>query len=91
VQRTRYAQALVDGDGVGRSEALDASALARKHGRGKDLEDALSFYVGLLLGRELAPEWRERLTNDLSTRTDRWQVARQAVALLLSTPEAQLG
>jgi len=86
-QRTRYAAALVDGAAMGRSVAFDAAGLARKHGRGKDREDMLRFFLGLLLGREYTPDWRERLVAGLGPRPD----PGQAVALILSTPEAQLG
>jgi uncharacterized protein (DUF1800 family) len=87
VQRTRYAAALVDGAAVGRPVGVDAVALAGKHGRGSSGEDVLGFYLRLLLGRELTLDWQERLVAGLGQRPD----AAQAVALILSTPEAQLG
>jgi uncharacterized protein (DUF1800 family) len=86
LQRTRYAEALVEGRAVGRT-ALDAAGLARRHGQGKDLEEMLGFYLRLLLGLELTPQWQQRLMKGLGARPS----AERAVALILSTPEAQLG
>jgi uncharacterized protein (DUF1800 family) len=87
VQRGRLAEALISGEFVGRAVALDAAALARKHGYGKDYEEMLSFYLRLVLGSESTPDWRGRLTKSLGPKPDMSQV----IALILSTPEAQLG
>ncbi len=76
--RANYAAALVEGKGVGRPAALDAEGLAKRHGA----DDAGAFFTRLLLGAEPSPAWRERLA-----KAD----ARKTVALLLASPEAQVG
>lgn len=87
IQRARFAEALVDGASVGRSVAMDAVKLAREYDCGKDNEEMLRFYTGLLLGKHALPELQERLTKGLGREPD----VRRGIALILSTPEAQLG
>ena len=50
VARANFAAALVEGDGVGRSEAFDASILAEGYGRGGGRDDLTAFFCELLLG-----------------------------------------
>jgi uncharacterized protein (DUF1800 family) len=91
VRRAGYAAALAEGTSVGRPQPLDALALARRHGRGRDLDDVIGFYLGLLLGTPLTPAWRERLLPALGPKPDAdGETARRAVVLILSSPEAQL-
>jgi uncharacterized protein (DUF1800 family) len=88
--RASYAAALVGGARVGRPP-FDPLPLARRHDRGRDLDDTLAFYSELLLGTPPAPAWRERLLAALSPKPGQEaEAARQAVAVILASPEAQL-
>jgi uncharacterized protein (DUF1800 family) len=90
VGRANYAAALVGGDKVGRS-CFDALAFARQHGRGRDLEDTLTFFAELLLGTSPTPARRTRLVAALELkRGTESDTARRAVAVILASPEAQL-
>jgi uncharacterized protein (DUF1800 family) len=90
IGRANYAAALVSGDGVGRGP-LDALALARRHGRGHDLDDFLTFAGELLLGAAPTAGLRERLLKALAPkRGSDAETARRATALILASPEAQL-
>jgi uncharacterized protein (DUF1800 family) len=89
--RARYALALVAGKDVGRTSPLDALALARKHGHAKDRQSAVAFYTRLLIGTEPSPEWNRRLEAALGAGAGPDpDVLRKAVAVILSSPEAQL-
>ena len=70
---------------------LDALALARRHGRGHDLDDFLTFAGELLLGAAPTAGLRERLLKALAPkRGSDAETARRATALILASPEAQL-
>jgi uncharacterized protein (DUF1800 family) len=86
VGRANYAAALVDGVLVGRPDPMDARALAKNHGE----VDVIAFYTRLLFGVEPAAEWRQRITASVEAKDDTDR-ARRVVALMLATPEAQLG
>ncbi len=91
IGRANYAAALVGGKLFRRPEPFDALALARRHGRGRDLDDAVTFYAELLHGAPPAPAARERLLASLGPDASATpDTARRAVALLLAAPEAQL-
>jgi uncharacterized protein (DUF1800 family) len=91
VGRCNYAAALLDGDGVGLPEAPDVLALTRRHGRGRDWEDLVSFFAELLLGGVPSRAWRERLLAALGPgATLDPATARRAAALVLSCPESWL-
>jgi hypothetical protein len=91
VGRSNCAVALLEGEPVGRPAAFDPLALARRHGRGADLESAIAFFAELLLGSPPAPAWQEKLLAALgekpalSAKTLRW-----VVQLILASPDAQL-
>jgi uncharacterized protein (DUF1800 family) len=90
--RATYAAALVEGVRVGRPDPMDAVALARRHGHGKDHAGMIDFYTPLLLGVETGTAWRDRLTAALGSGKDaRPATIRKLVALILAMPEAQLG
>jgi hypothetical protein len=90
IGRANYAAALAAGDGVGRPK-LDAVGLARRHGRGRDLDDFLAFAGELLLGMAPTAAGRERLLKALAPkRGTPDDTARRAVAVILASPEAQL-
>jgi hypothetical protein len=90
IGRANYAAALAGGEGVGRPK-LDALALAKRHGRGCDVNDFLTFASGLLLGVTPPAQWRERMLKALAPmRGTLDDTARRAVAVILASPEAQL-
>jgi uncharacterized protein (DUF1800 family) len=90
--RARYAVGLTGGELFGRPAAPDLLALADRHGRAPDLDGILAFYLGLLLGRAPSPAWRERLRDALGPRPGLEPAAvRRAAALVLASPEAQVG
>jgi uncharacterized protein (DUF1800 family) len=87
VGRANYAAALIEGQKVGRTEPMDALALAKRHGE----PDTRTFYTRLLLGTEPTPAWNERLQAALDVKgKDENEMARRTVALILAMPEAQL-
>jgi uncharacterized protein (DUF1800 family) len=91
IGRANYAAALVEGSHVGRPVPIDALALARRHGHGDSLDTILAFYSKLLLGVEPTDAWRARLMQALGPRVEDGEAARRLVALVLTSPEAQLG
>jgi hypothetical protein len=91
IGRYNYAVALLGGADVGRPGPLDPRALAGRHGRGGDLADLTSFCAELLLGGLPGLEWRDRLLAALGRKPAAdARTARQAVALVVASPEAQL-
>jgi hypothetical protein len=85
-----YAVALLEGEPVGRP-AFDPLALVRRHGQATDLETAVNFHAELVLGSPPAPAWRERLLAALGTKPALTApTLRQAVRLILASPDAQL-
>jgi hypothetical protein len=91
VGRSNCAAALLEGEPMGRPAAFDPLALARRHGRGADLESAVTFFAELFLGSPPAPPWREKLLAALgrkpalTPKTLRW-----VVQIILASPDAQL-
>jgi uncharacterized protein (DUF1800 family) len=91
IGRANFAAALVEGKLFRRQEPFDALGLARRHGRGDDLADTLTFYAELLRGEPPSPAWRERLLGSLGPSSSATpETARRAVALILASPETQL-
>src|SRR5262249_40306726 len=88
VGRANYAVALVQGRLWARPAPLDGAAVARRHGRGRDLDDLLAVYAGLLTGASPAG-WRMPLAAALGSGRppDRETVA---LAVTLASPEVQL-
>jgi hypothetical protein len=92
IGRANFVAALLDGEMVGLPAPVDPVALARRHGRGADLQSAVVFFSELLLGGAPSPAWRARLLSGLGPRpTAEPGTLRRAVALILASPEAQLG
>jgi len=90
--RANCAAALVGDNGAGRPELLDALALARRHERGRDLEDVIAFYGELLLGMPPNEAFHARLHKALGAKAAlEPETVRRVVALILASPEAQLG
>jgi uncharacterized protein (DUF1800 family) len=91
IGRFNLAVALVSGVEVGLAAPLDLLALARKHGRGADLDDLLAFVAELLLGHVPPDDWRKRLFGALGPKPSLTpETARRIVALVLASPEMQL-
>jgi uncharacterized protein (DUF1800 family) len=91
IGRCNYAAALAEGPDVGRDRPLDALGLARRHGRGKTLEDAVGFFGELLLGYSPGPAWSRQLLRALGPKPALTaETVRRAVVLILASPEAQL-
>jgi Protein of unknown function (DUF1800) len=91
VGRANFAAALVEGKLAAPSTKWDGLALARRHGRGRDVDDILTFYAELVTGAPPGDSWRKRLTHALGPRAAVTpETATLAVALILASPEAQL-
>ena len=90
VGRCNYAAALLEGEGVGLPGAPDVLALTRRHGRGRDREDVVTFFAELLLGGVPSRAWRERLLAALGPGAADPDSARRAAILVLSCPESWL-
>jgi uncharacterized protein (DUF1800 family) len=89
--RANFAAALVAGRVVGRRQPLDAYALARRHGRGRDPDDLTIFFAELLTGTPQTAAWRARIQSGIDpTIKDQDERGRQVVALILASPEGCL-
>jgi uncharacterized protein (DUF1800 family) len=92
IGRANYGAALVGGELSAGGRPFDALGLARRHGRGRNLDDLVTFYAGLLLGIDPGEAWRDQLTRALGPRPALdAATARRAVVLVLASPEAHLG
>jgi uncharacterized protein (DUF1800 family) len=91
IGRANYAAALAEGRVARLPPRPDFLALARRHGRGHDLDDLLTFFAELLTGMPPTPVWRKRLWAALGREAKLEPgTVRVAVALTLAAPEAQL-
>jgi hypothetical protein len=91
IGRANYAAALVGGQLSARPVPLNGIALARRHGRGHDLDDILTFYAELLTGAPPTPAWKKRLRTALGRKAAMDDATvRVAVALTVASPEVQL-
>jgi uncharacterized protein (DUF1800 family) len=91
IGRANYAAALVGGKLSDGKQPFDAVALAERHGRKRDLDELIAFYYELLFGRAPQPEALKRLKSSLGPQVDvEAKTVRQAVILILASPEAQL-
>ncbi len=92
VSRANCVAALAGGSSAGRPEPLDALGIARRHQRGRDLDDIINFYAELLLGAPPSAAFLGRLSKALETKaTLDSEIVRRVVVLILASPEAQLG
>jgi uncharacterized protein (DUF1800 family) len=91
VGRANFVAALTSGSSAGRPEPLDASGVARRHQRGRDLDDIIDFFGELLLGDAPGDAFRGRLHKALGTKALDSGIVRRVVVLILASPEAQLG
>src|SRR5262249_39100709 len=91
IGRANYAAALVAGGLWVRPTPLDGLALARRHGRGRDLEDLLSFAAQLLSGAPPNAAWHKRLRAALGPKAKLGpETARAGIALVAASPEVQM-
>jgi uncharacterized protein (DUF1800 family) len=91
IGRANYAAAVVEGRVARCPAAPDLLALARRHGRGRDLDDLMTFYAELLTGAPPDPAWLKRLRAALGAGAGLGpDTVRAAVALLAAAPEAQV-
>jgi uncharacterized protein (DUF1800 family) len=91
IGRLNFAEALADGRLSEPARPLPALELAERHGQGGDTKTVLGFFSKLLLGREPPPSWEGRIAAMVrSARPTAAETARRNVALVLSSPEAQL-
>jgi uncharacterized protein (DUF1800 family) len=92
VGRANFAAALVSGRLFSREAAPDLVGLARRHGQGKTLDDLIAFFAELLTGSPPAPPWRARILKSLGPGSAlQARTVCRAVALVLASPEVQLG
>jgi uncharacterized protein (DUF1800 family) len=91
IGRANYAAAFVEGKLTEPASPPDLAALARRHGRGADLDGVLTFCAELLTGAPPAAAWRKRLVSALGPKATggRERIA-VTVALLVASPEVQL-
>ncbi len=89
VGRANFAAALVEGKLASPAAKWDGLALARRHGRGREMDDLLTFYAELLTGAPPGDAWRKRLRAAVGE-VPSPEAAALAVALILASPETQL-
>jgi uncharacterized protein (DUF1800 family) len=82
IARSNFAAAVLTGPNAGRSAAYDPALLPSQYGFGREPEDVLTFHCRLLFGTDPADEIRHRFAGADGPKL---------VAMLLSSPEAQLG
>jgi uncharacterized protein (DUF1800 family) len=90
IGRGNYAAALVGGKLTRAGAPTDPLALAKKHGRGNNLDDLLAFFGELIHGTPPNKEWSARLVKVLGGGKPNADLARRAVVLMLASPEAQV-
>jgi uncharacterized protein (DUF1800 family) len=91
IGRANFAAALVEGQVWARPVRLDGIALAERHGRGRDLDDVLTFAAELLTGAPPDAAWRRRLRAALGPEAKRDpDTVRAAIALVAASPEVQM-
>jgi uncharacterized protein (DUF1800 family) len=91
IARANYAAALVGGGLHRTGQPFDALGLVKAHGRAGDLAAVLDWYGELLFGAPPAGPWRDRLLAAVGAKAAGPDTARRALALLVASPEAQLG
>ncbi len=90
IGRTNFASALVEGLPVGLPAPIDAGELAGQQGKPCDFVQVIQAAAALFFGTEPEPNWRDRIAR--ACEADRNSGGfRRAVALVLASPEAQLG
>jgi len=91
IGRANFAAALVAGELGGAGAALDALALLERHGRARNLDEAVLFSCELLLGGPPTESIRaQSAALRESSKRSPGDAARTIVRLVLASPEAQL-
>ena len=91
IARMNFAAALVSGRELGLAEPPDALRLAGPAGGASSLDRVVGSLAEILLGADPGAGWRDRITRLAGTGSPSLaDSARRAVALILSSPEAQL-
>ena len=90
IGRANFASALVEGLAIGLPAPIDASALARQQGNPCDCSGVTRAAAALFLGSEPEPAWLDQIARACEADRDR-DGLRRAVAVVLATPQAQLG
>ena len=91
IARMNFATALASGRELGLAEPPDALRLAGPAGGASSLDRVVGSLAEILLGADPGAGWRDRITRLAGTGSPSLSdSARRAVALILSSPEAQL-
>jgi hypothetical protein len=91
IGRANFAAALAEGRLWASRLPLDGLALAKRHGRGHDLDDVSRFAVELFTGAPPVGAWHQRLRAALGQEAELGaQSVRTALALVAASPEVQL-
>jgi uncharacterized protein (DUF1800 family) len=91
IGRANYAAALAEGKLSARRVPLDGIALARRHGRARNLDDVLTFCTELLTGSAPDAACRKRLLKALGPKAAlEPNTVRAGIALIVASPEVQL-
>jgi Protein of unknown function (DUF1800) len=89
IARINLVAALIDGGAIGCAEPLNALGLAERHGAGLGPDELLSWFSRLLLGQEPDSDIRDRILASVKSQPPA-ERARRLVAMILSSPDAQL-
>jgi uncharacterized protein (DUF1800 family) len=89
IGRANFAAALIEGPAVGMSEPLDAAALAARQGKRPDVDGVTIAAANLLMGTEPSMRVRESIARAAGPKHI-GDPLRRAVAVVLTSPEAQL-
>ncbi len=90
IGRANFATALVDGLPVGRPAPVDAGALATLQGKACDCDGVIDAAATLLMGDVPEPAWRDAIVRACEAAPN-GSTNRRAVALVLASPEGQVG
>jgi uncharacterized protein (DUF1800 family) len=91
IGRANYAAALVEGRLWASHAPPDGLTLAKRHDRGRDLGDLLTFAAELLTGAPPDAAWHKRLTAALGPKAALGpDTARAGIALIAASPEVQM-
>jgi hypothetical protein len=91
IGRANYAAALAEGRLWASHAPLDGLALAKRHGRGRDLDDLLTFAAELLTGTPPGAAWHKRLRDALDPKAELGaEIAHAGIALVATSPEVHM-
>jgi uncharacterized protein (DUF1800 family) len=91
IGRANFAAALAEGRLWARAVPLDGLALAKRHDRGRDLADLLTFCAELLTGAPPDAVWHKRVLTALGPKAKlEADTARAGIALMVASPEVQM-